>query len=178
MKDVRTHGVKYLIALFVVILLRLLPHPPNVEPITATLMPFGKQFGWLGGAVFGLLSVVVYDTVTGTLGPWSLLTVFGYVAIGVAAGFYFKAYSGRGAYLGFAVIGTLLYDALTGLTVGPLFFNQSFVEALVGQVPFTLYHLAGNVALALVVSPLIERWIVGNKQLEFRIVSASASTVQ
>lgn len=164
-----THALKYVIGAVVVILARLLPHPPNIEPITATLMPFGKHFGVLGGSLFGILTVLSYDLITGTLGIWSLLTVVGYGALGAAAGWYFKKDRGRLGYLWFAIIGTILYDALTGLTVGPLFFNQSFMEALVGQVPFTVYHLAGNVLLALLLSPLIEKWVVTNPSLAFTL---------
>ena len=38
--------IKYLIGLFTVIALRLIPHPPNVEPIMSTMMPFSKRWGW------------------------------------------------------------------------------------------------------------------------------------
>ena len=36
--------IKYLIGLLTVISLRLVPHPPNVEPIMATMMPFAKRW--------------------------------------------------------------------------------------------------------------------------------------
>jgi len=48
---------------------------------------------------------------------------------------------------------------VTGLTLGPLFFNQPFAIALAGQVPFTALHLLGNVGLAFFVSPLVNKWI-------------------
>ena len=57
-------------------------------------------------------------------------------------------------------MGTLFYDAVTGLTIGPLFFHQSFIVSLVGQIPFTVLHLLGNVSFAIVLSPMIERWLV------------------
>ncbi len=174
MPTLRTHGLKYLTGIVVVIGLRLLPHPPNIEPITATLMPFGKQFGILGGALFGAITVLLYDLFTGTLGMWSLLTVSGFVLLGVASGMYFKKDRGRFGYLRFAIVGTIGYDVLTGLSVGPLFFGQPFMEALVGQVPFTMYHLAGNILLALVLSPLIEKWVVKNPSLAFEQVPQKA----
>lgn len=162
---------KYALGLLLVVGLRLLPHPPNVEPITATLMPYAKRWGSLTGALFGAASVVLYDVITGTLGPWSLLTITGYMLLGLFAGWYFNRESLKHknsvlTYVGFAVIGTLFYDALTGLTVGPLMFNQPFWEALTGQIPFTLYHLSGNIVLAAVVSPLVYRFVVKNESLE------------
>ncbi len=164
----KIHIFKYIIGLVIVILLRLLPHPPNVEPITATLMPFAKSWGWFGGLIFGILAVLSFDVITGTLGVWSLLTVTGYALLGIFAGIYFKKVKGnsRMNYVIFAIIGTIFYDAITGLTVGPLFFGQTFMSALIGQIPFTAYHLAGNIVLAVVVSPLVERWLVENPKLE------------
>ena len=44
------------------------------------------------------------------------------------------------------------------------------MEALVGQIPFTLRHLLGNIILALVVSPAIEWWVITNPKLETRTV--------
>jgi uncharacterized membrane protein len=166
-------GLKYILGLGLVCLLRLLPHPPNVEPIMATLMPFAKRWGMLAGAVFGAAAVIIFDLLSGTLGIWSLSTIGGFVFLGLAAGWYFKHPQfggGRLDYVAFAIIGTILYDALTGLTIGPIFFGQSFMQALIGQIPFTLYHLAGNIVLAFVVSPLIERFIVANPRLETKAV--------
>lgn len=169
-------GLKYVLGLSLVCLLRLLPHPPNVEPITATLMPFAKRWGMLAGAVFGGAAVIIFDLLSGTLGIWSWASVGGFVFLGLGAGWYFKHPQfggGRLDYVAFAIIGTILYDALTGLTVGPLFFDQPFTQALMGQIPFTLYHLAGNIVLAFVVSPLVEYFVVENKALEAKRVAVT-----
>lgn len=66
--------------------------------------------------------------------------------------------------LAYSIIGTIAYDALTSLTIGPLMFGQPFMNALVGQIPFTLMHLVGNAVLAVTISPLVYRWIVLNKR--------------
>lgn len=175
MPSLRTHAAKYLIAMGIVVAARLLPHPPNVEPITATLMPFAKVWGGLPAALFGALAVVAYDALTGTIGPWSLFTLGAYVLLGLLAGVWFRFVAMRGllSYAGFAIVGTLFFDAITGLTVGPLFFRQSLAEAFVGQIPFTLYHLAGNIVLSVTLSPLIERWVVKNALVD-RLVGAPA----
>jgi len=159
--------VKYLIGLLVIIALRLLPHPPNVEPIMSSMMPFSKRWGWLSGMVFCLLAVFSYDLLTGTLGVWSLMTAGTYALLGAAAGLYFKNKSDKvGHYIGFAVVATLIYDAITGIGTGMLFFHQPFMTTLVGQIPFTLYHLAGNIVLSGLLSPSLYKWVITNSNLE------------
>lgn len=158
---------KYLIGLITVILLRLIPHPPNIEPVTSSLMPFSKKFGWLSGLIFGIISVVAYDLITGTLGVWTIVTAGCFGLLGLFAGFYFKGKENKiRHYMVFSIIGTLIYDAITGIGTGMLFFHQSFAQTFYGQIPFTAMHLLGNVVLAIIVSPLIYRWIVNNPQLE------------
>jgi uncharacterized membrane protein len=162
---------KYVIGLILVVGIRMIPHVPNVEPITATLMPYAKKWGMWSGASFGVLAVLLYDLITNSLGPWSFFTAGAYGLLGIAAGLYFARVKGGSvlSYLGFAIIGTLFFDAITGLTVGPLFFHQSFMDALSGQVPFTLSHLMGNIVLSLVVSPLVYKFIVMNPRLELAL---------
>ena len=110
--------------------------------------------------VFGFLSIVVYDSVTSGLGIWTIVTALAYGFIGLGAQYFFKNRSGVKSYLSFAVLYTLFYDAITGLTIGPLFFHQSFSVSFVGQIPFTFLHLLGNVAFAMILSPVIEKWFV------------------
>lgn len=158
---------KYFIGLLVVIGLRLIPHPPNVEPIMSTMMPFSKKWGWLSGMIFCLLAIFSYDLLTGTLGQWSLITAGTYALLGVAAGFYFKNKANKiGHYVLFAVVATIVYDAITGIGMGMLLFHQSFMITFTGQIPFTLYHLAGNIVLSAVVSPLLYKWVIANPKLE------------
>ena len=158
---------KYLIGLLVVIALRLVPHPPNVEPVMSTMMPFSKKWGWFSGLVFCLLSVLVFDILTGTLGVWSIMTAGTYGLLGILAGLYLKDKENKVKYyVGFAVVGTLIYDAITGIGTGMLFFHQSFMFTFVGQIPFTLYHLGGNIILSWAVSPLLYKWVVTNPKLE------------
>ncbi len=163
----KRNAIKYLAGLLTVILLRLVPHPPNVEPIMSTMMPFSKKWGWKAGALFSLLAILSFDIITRTLGMWTLMTAGTYTALGIAAGLYFKKRKGSiRNYVGFAVIGTLIYDGITGIGTGMLFFNQSFLVTLAGQIPFTLYHLGGNIAFAIIISPLLYRWVVDNPQME------------
>ena len=159
--------IKYLIGLLTVVTIRLIPHPPNVEPIMSTMMPFSKKWGWLSGMTFCLLSVLLFDTLSGTLGIWSLMTAGTYALIGASSGLYFKNREGRiRNYVKFSILATILYDAITGIGTGMLFFNQTFLTTFMGQVPFTIYHLTGNILLSIIVSPALYKWVVSNPKLE------------
>lgn len=163
--------IKYFIGLLTVIALRLIPHPPNVEPIMSTMMPFSKKWGWLSGMIFCLLAIISFDLLTGTLGVWSLVTAGTYALLGILAGLYFKNKENKiRYYVGFSIVGTIIYDAITGIGIGMVFFNQSFVATFMGQIPFTLYHLAGNIVLSIVVSPLLYKWVITNPKLETKQV--------
>lgn len=151
---------------------RLIPfRAPNIEPIFATTMPFSRAYGALTGFSFAVLSILLYDALTMTLGMQTFFTAGAYGIIGLWSASYFKkhkpAHCGGGdgwVYARFAIIGTLFFDASTGLTVGPIFFHQSFFTSLVGQIPFTALHLLGNVAFAFVLSPAIYNVLVRKKK--------------
>lgn len=150
---------KYTLTFLAVLALRLVPfRAPNIEPIMATTMPLGKVYGKLAGFLFGSLSIVIYDSITSGIGVWTAITAVAYGLVGVGASIYFANRKGWRNYALYAIFATILYDALTGLSLGPLFFGQSFASAVVGQIPFTLLHLLGNVAFAIVLSPAIEMW--------------------
>lgn len=153
--------LKYTITFISVLLFRLMPfRAPNVEPIMAVIMPLGKTYGGVVSFIFGAFSIVVYDLMTSGLGIWTLVTALAYGLVGYGSYFYFKNRSGWKSYASYAVIATIAYDVMTGLTIGPLFFHQSFMVSLIGQIPFTVLHLLGNVSFAIVLSPAIERWLV------------------
>jgi uncharacterized membrane protein len=159
-------SLKFFFALVLCLLIRLIPfRAPNVEPILATTMPFSRAYGALVGFSFAVLSILLYDVVTGTLGMQTFFTVTAYGILGLWSASYFqKRESSPLSYARFAIIGTLFYDALTGLTVGPLFFHQSFLGALVGQIPFTALHLLGNITFAFLLSPAIYKFLVKKKK--------------
>jgi uncharacterized membrane protein len=166
-----TGWLKFLIGWGAVFLFRLIPfRPPNVEPMLATIMPFSKSFGPLESFFFGFFGIVLFDGVTSGWGMWTLVTALCYGALGPAAHFYFKSRAASvGNFLRFGIVGTLAYDVVTGLIVGPLLTSQTFAVALVGQIPFTLLHLAGTVVFATLLSPALYRWVVRNESLEFSL---------
>ncbi|NVO03959.1 MAG: hypothetical protein HXX09_14785 [Bacteroidetes bacterium] len=156
---------KYITAFLAVLIIRLIPfRVPNLEPVMAVIMPFGKKYGRLMVFSFGFLSISIYDALTSGFGVWTLITAIAYGLLGLGASYFFENRSGWKNYASYAVIATIVYDAVTGLTIGPLFFHQSFMVSLVGQIPFTLIHLLGNVSFAIVLSPVIEKWLVKKEE--------------
>ncbi len=166
-----TGWLKFVLGWSAVFLFRLIPfRPPNVEPMLATVMPFSKRYGPLGSFLFGFLGIVLFDAVTSGWGIWTLITALAYGALGPAAHFYFKNREASvGNFLRFGIVGTIAYDAVTGLTIGPLFTGQPFLVALIGQIPFTLLHLAGTVVFATFLSPVLYRWVVQNDAFELSL---------
>ena len=161
----KKNWIKYTLAFVGVILVRMIPfRAPNLEPLMSVVMPFGKVYGGLMSFIFGALSIVIYDSITSGIGVWTLVTAVAYGILGLGAQYYFKNRSGWKSYASYAVIATIFYDAITGLTIGPLFFHQSFIVSLVGQIPFTALHLLGNVSFAIILSPAIEMWAVKSKE--------------
>src|SRR3989344_2987669 len=168
-------SLKFVIGWTAVFLFRLIPfRPPNFEPILATVMPFSKRYGPLGSFLFGFLGIALYDAVTSGWGVWTLVTALAYGGLGIGAHFFFK---NRDAsvknFLKVGIVGTIAYDAVTGLTIGPIFMNQPFLIALTGQVPFTLLHLAGTIVFSVCLGPAIYRWVIKSEKLEIPVIIPS-----
>ena len=174
----KSNIIKYSIGLFTVLSLRIAPHPPNVEPIMATMMPYAKRWGWIAGMTFTALSMLCFDLITGTLGPWSLVTIPMYTLLGLCAGVYFrKRKSTPLNYVGFAVAGTLVYDFFTGIFITSIMFKAPLWAVIYGQIPFTLWHLGGNILFAGTISPLLYKWVVDNPDLETQSVIDKAKSI-
>lgn len=151
---------------------RLIPfRPPNVEPVMATLMPFSKRYTALESFLFAFFSIFLFDIITSGIGSWTWVTAFVYGFLGIASYYFFKNRSAsRTNFVMFGIVGAILYDAATGLTIGPIFNGQPFMIALIGQIPFTLNHILGNIIFGAILSPLVYRWIVTNQKLEFNFI--------
>ncbi len=151
--------LKYGFGLAFCVLLRLFSIAPNIEPIMGFTMPFAKKHGRAAGMVFALVAMISIDFFTQRLGLWTLYTALAYAAVGFAAGWFFEARkANRKNFLLFSVAGTLFFDVVTALLFG-LQFHQPLALTIAGQIPFTLYHLAGNAAMALLLSPAV-LWVL------------------
>ena len=161
--------LKFSLALVLCLFVRLIPlRAPNVEPILATMMPMSRAYGAFLGFSFAVLSILLYDVTTHTLGMQTFFTALSYGILGLSATYYFKKNkANRWGYVRFAIIGTLVFDSLTGLTIGPIFFHQSLFESFVLQIPFTALHLLGNIAFAFILSPAIYNLLIKKRENKF-----------
>jgi hypothetical protein len=133
----------------------------------AGTMPVGRAYGAFFGFSFAFLSILLYDIITHTLGVRTLFTALAYGLVGLASFYYFQKRQGKTMdYVFFAIYGTLFFDTVTGLTVGPIFFHQSFIASFVGQIPFTALHLLGNVTLAACLSPGLYHFLIRKRKKE------------
>lgn len=166
--NIKNNWYKYFIGFAICFLIRLIPfRPPNIEPVLAAQMPFSKIYGKLAGFLFAFASIFFYDALTEKIGIWTLITAVSYGLIGIWASVYFKKKSSSVInYVKFAIVSTLAFDIVTGLSIGPIFFNQSFWVALIGQIPFTLMHLLGNIGFAITLSPLFYTFASQSKGFE------------
>ncbi len=140
---------------------RLIPLPfPNVEPIMAASMPAAKKWGALGAAGFAVCAYVLKDVFQARAGLWTLYGAVAYALVALFAFTYLKPFAKptRAGYVKTAVVGTLVFDLVTALVFGWQF-GQTLTQTLIGQVPFTLYHLAGNMVLAFFLSPVIFKFL-------------------
>ncbi len=159
---------KFALGFVVCLLIRLIPfRPPNIEPIMAAAIPFSRAYGKVAGFFFAFGSMVLFDLIVGKVGVWTFITALAYGLVGLSAAVYFKNKKNTAwNYAKFAVISTILFDAVTGLAIGPIFFGQPFSAAVIGQIPFTVMHLLGNVSFALVLSPALYAFVIENKKFE------------
>ncbi len=137
---------------------------PNNDPIMAVMLPCAKR-GRLAAVTFPALSMVVFDALSGRVGTWTLVTAATYGLIGLGFSLAYSALAKRGhsigvpAFLVSGVVGVLAFDFITGPVMSSALFHISFAQAFVGQIPFTIKHLASVSAYALVVSPVLD-WVL------------------
>lgn len=160
-------NLKILIVFIGCLLVRLIPfRAPNVEPIMASIMPIGKKYGIFFSFLFGFLSVFIYDLMT-NFGIWTMIAGVTYGLIGIVASIYFRKFKTNiSNFVIFSILATIVFDLITGVLFAPVF-NQTIYTAFLMQIPFTALHLAGNILLSLVLSPLVLRFFATEKSFVF-----------
>jgi hypothetical protein len=75
------------------------------------------------GFIFAFINIALFDFISGKMGLWTIITATCYGLLALFSAWYFKHRSGTSLQFAIhAVYATLIYDAITGLTIGPLFF--------------------------------------------------------
>ncbi len=155
---------------------------PNNDPVMAVMLPCAKR-GRAAAVAFPVVAMVLFDVLSQRIGIWTAVTAGTYGLLGLAFSFTYAALAKRGRAVGTAtfvlsgVAGVLVFDFVTGPILSSALFRMSFAEAFVGQIPFTLKHLASVAAYTLVVSPALD-WVLrqverGEAAIERRLASVS-----
>jgi biotin transporter BioY len=153
---------------------------PNNDPIMAVMLSNAKR-GRLSAVAFPVVAMVLFDVLSQRVGVWTVITAATYGLLGLGFSYAYSALTKRGRSIGAAmflvsgVAGVLVFDFVTGPIMSSALFHMSFAEAFVGQIPFTLKHLASVAAYSLVVSPALD-WVLrqietGEKAIERRLAA-------
>ncbi len=155
-------------------LIRIFRFIPNNDPIMSFMLPFSKQEKLSVAVFFPIITMVSFDLITGFVGIWTIVTALTYGFLGAFFFFTYKKFKKikMKHYLASGVVGVLIFDFVTGVMMMPLLFGYSFEIALIGQIPFTILHLATVSGFVLVFTPLVEKFILDNKNLEDSKVKA------
>jgi hypothetical protein len=156
---------------------------PNNDPILAVALPCAKR-GRIAAVVFPVAAMVLFDVLSQRVGIWTVVTAGTYGLLGLAFSYAYRALANRGravgpaAFLVSGIVGVLIFDFVTGPVMSSALFQPSFGEAFVGQIPFTVKHLASVAAYALVVSPALD-WALrqiekGERAIERRLAPAAS----
>jgi len=144
---------RFLFALSLVLfaaLSRLLPHPPNVAPITALALFGGVYFGRRLAFVVPLLAMFLSDLLIGLHG--GMLWVYASFAAIVCIGFWLRRHPGVMTTVGASMAGSVLFFVLTnfGMWVMPegLYPHTpaGLAECYTAAIPFFRNTLLGDLA--------------------------------
>jgi len=159
--------IKYFLSIFLINSLRFLKIFPNNDPIMSALLPFSKQDKWIHSMLFPLIAMISFDLITFKVGYWTIGTALTYSFIGLMIHFYLRnRKASMKTYFGLGVAGILFFDLVTGVIMGPMLFGQNFWIALLGQIPFTLLHLASGTLYIALITPFLDKHVIASKNLE------------
>ncbi|MFA6295276.1 MAG: DUF6580 family putative transport protein [Candidatus Paceibacterota bacterium] len=135
----------------------------NISPLMSTELAGSKAYGpWTGG-LYGALSIILVDILMGKIGSWTIITSICYGIVGVWGAYFLKnRQASAWNFVTASIVGTLFFDLVTGVFMGPILFGQPWISALVGQIPFTARHLVGNVFFASVLAPWFYKKVMSN----------------
>ena len=178
MKFTKSNRFKLVLSMVIANAIRLIRIIPNNDPIMSMALPFSRRSSALTSLLFPLITMASFDIVTNSVGPWTAVTAATYGLIGLGFHYFLKGREKAGikTYLGCGILGVLAFDLVTGVIATPLLFPpMTFMQALVGQIPFTLMHLVTTCGFIIVVTPLLDKQVLLNSRLDDSRVSGFLS---
>jgi hypothetical protein len=168
MKNRTNVGVtKFVIGILLSNIIRLFRFIPNNDPIMAIMLPYAKSDKKYKAVLFPFITMISFDLITGMLGVWTLVTALTYAGLGfLFTQYFFKEKKiSIFKYLKGGIIGVLIFDFITGPIMSSFMFQMSFIEAFLGQIPFTLMHLLTVGIFIVVITPLYDKHVLENQSL-------------
>ncbi|MFA6319607.1 MAG: hypothetical protein WCX66_01640 [archaeon] len=167
MEKTKVGIIKFLIGLLLANGIRFLRVIPNNDPIMAIMLPYAKSDKKYKAVLFPFITMVSFDLITGMLGLWTLVTALTYALIGfLFTQYFFKERKiSIFKYLKGGIIGVLIFDFITGPIMSSFMFGMSFIEAFIGQIPFTLMHLVTVGTFIIVITPFYDKFVFENANL-------------
>lgn len=139
----------------------------NMSPLMATELTGSKAYGPVVAGAYGFFSMILLDIIVGRVGSWTIVTSITYGLIGVWGAYFLKNRSATSInFIKASIIGTLLFDIITGILMGPIMYSQPWSAAIIGQIPFTLRHLTSNIVFAGILSPWFYKKVMNNNKFE------------
>ncbi len=178
MKNIFSSSPKFIIGLLATLVFRIFTPflgLANISPLMSTILSGSKAYGKIAGAAYGFLSMFLLDLIMGKFGLWTWITAVTYALIGILASLYLKDKKANiRNFVVASIMFTLFFDLITGIFMGPILFGQSILDATIGQIPFTLRHLIGNIIFAIIFAPWFYRKIMTNESYQLsKILSLS-----
>jgi uncharacterized membrane protein len=138
---------------------------PNIEPVMLVTLVSGYRYGAKYGLLVGALTMLLSDLVINGFVSFAMVvpaSILVYISLITNAtygfvGFfsaYFKKYRTAFQMAGVAALLTVIYDVITAIFC-MLPFNMPIPQILIGQIPFTIAHVLGNVLIVGVCAPYL-----------------------
>ncbi|MFA5763503.1 MAG: hypothetical protein WC915_01695 [archaeon] len=137
--------------------LRLFRVFPNNDPIMGFMLPQARK-SMFKAAIFAFSTMFIFDIITMKVGVWTIVTASTYALLAIGFSFFFKKIkiAKISHYLSASVIGILLFDLITGPIMSSMMFSQTLMLTILGQIPFTFYHLVSGITWVVIIAPVYD----------------------
>ena len=147
--------------IFIAVLSRLLPHPPNVVPIAAMALAGGVYFERRYALIIPMIALFVSDCIIGFHA--TIPFVYGCFLITGLIGMWLSNHKKIGYIAGGTILSSIIFFVITNfgvwLTGGGWFYPktlQGLVDCYVMAIPFFRYSIAGDLAYTSILFGLFE----------------------
>ena len=173
------NAVKYIASIFLCNLYRFLRIFPNNDPITGVVLVNARREKLWKSLLFPIITIFSFDFFTSGIGLWTFGGSLAYVCIALIFRFVFKRMKEVKllTYAKGAFVSVLIFDFITGPIMSGMLFRMPFEAALMGQIPFTIAHLASAVMLTIIIAPVLDPDVAREVRGIFSIYRSRAARI-